>query len=58
MHDYKKHETSLVCPKCGSEFANILEEKIQVEYTCVQCHTHIYTYIHKHEIFYTKEKNI
>jgi len=55
MHDYKKHETSLVCPKCGSEFANILEEKIQVE-SCVQCHTHIYTYIHKHEIFYTKEE--
>ena len=33
MHDYRKHETSLVCPNCGSEFANILEEKM----LCVWC---------------------
>jgi DNA-directed RNA polymerase subunit RPC12/RpoP len=56
MHDYKKHETSLICPNCGNEFANLLEKNIALEYTCKQCNHHVYTYIYKHEIFYTKEK--
>jgi len=56
MHDYRKHETSLICPHCGDEFANLLEKNIALEYTCEQCGHHVYTYIHEHEIFYTKEK--
>jgi len=56
MHDYHKHETSLVCPICGNEFVDILEKDVASEYTCKKCHHHVYIYIDKHEIFYTKEK--
>jgi len=55
MHDYRKHEVTLVCPKCGLEFETIMLSEVKETYACV-CGKTVKTIINHHEIFYINEK--